>query len=241
MMSGLLQVVGVPIGNLGDISGRAREALAQASVIACEDTRRTGQLLHLLAIKGPRLVSYHGHNERARVEEILARLRAGDTVVLVSDSGMPGISDPGAILVAAARGAGVRVEVIAGPCAAVLAFAGSGFEGNFAFGGFPPRKGKERRAWLAEFGSFKGAVVAYESPYRVKDLVADCLAAWGNRRAYVVRELSKMHEEWLGRNLEEIGAALALRDGVKGECVLVVQGELPMPKAEKAKVDKAKW
>lgn len=224
MRSGLLQVVGVPIGNLADMAPRAVEALREAEVIVCEDTRRTGQLLQLMAIGKRPLVSNHKDNERRQVEKLVGQLKNGVRMVLVSDSGMPGMSDPGMPLVAGARAAGVRVEVIPGPCAAVVAVAGSGFEGGFVLAGFPPRKGKERKLWLSRFGGQMETVVAYESPFRVKDLVKDMLLGWGNREGWLARELTKMHEEWLGPDLQMIAEQLALRDGVKGECVLVVRG-----------------
>lgn len=222
--TGLLQVVGTPIGNLGDVSGRVMEALKGADLVACEDTRRCGQLYHLLAMKAPKMVSYYKENERGRVAGLVEELRAGKTVVLVSDSGMPGVSDPGAVLVAAAREAGVRVEVIPGPSAVVAAVAGCGFEGGFVFAGFIPRKGKERRAWLGRFGASPEMVVMYESPFRVKETSGDMLKAWGNRKAYLARELTKLHEEWIGPDLEGIHEELVKRGSVKGECVLVIAG-----------------
>ncbi|NBV54299.1 MAG: 16S rRNA (cytidine(1402)-2'-O)-methyltransferase [Proteobacteria bacterium] len=240
-MPGLLQVVGVPIGNLADMPPRALQALQSADAIVCEDTRRTGQLLQLMALGKKPLISNHQNNEYRQVETLLARLQVGAQLVLVSDSGMPAISDPGALLVAAARAAGVRVDVIPGPCAAVLAVAGSGFAGGFVLAGFPPRKGRVRQEWLARLGASPETVVAYESPFRVADLAADMLAAWGNRPAWLARELTKMHEEWLGPNLQELVATLQKRSGVKGECVLVVQGVLPAPKAEKPHRTAAKW
>lgn len=221
---GILQVVGTPIGNLGDVSPRVIETLKGAELVACEDTRRCGQLYHLLAIKPPKMVSYYKDNERGRTVGLVQEMLAGKTVVLVSDSGMPGVSDPGAVLVAAAREAGVRVEVIPGPSAVVTAVAGSGFSGGFVFGGFLPRKGKERRGWLERFGSCPEMVVVFESPFRVKETVEDMLKAWGNREARLARELTKMHEEWLGPDLEGILAVLESRNGIKGECVLVIAG-----------------
>lgn len=222
--TGLLRVVGTPIGNLADVSPRVMEALKEAELVACEDTRRCGQLYHLLAIKPPRLVSYYKENERGRVEGLIEEMLAGKTVVLVSDSGMPGVSDPGAVLVAAAREAGIRVEVVPGPSAVVCAVAGSGFEGGFTFAGFIPRKGKERRAWMERFSGSQEMVVLFESPFRVKETVGDILKAWGNREARLARELTKMHEEWMGPDLEGILELLQQRGGVKGECVLVIRG-----------------
>lgn len=221
--AGVLRVVGVPIGNLGDVSARASAALGGADIIACEDTRRTGQLLQLLGIKAPRLVSCHKDNEQARAEELVASLRAGQQVALVSDSGMPGISDPGARLVAAVRAAGLKVEVLPGPNAAAVAVAGSGIEGPFVFLGFLPRGGKGRRDLLARVGRYPETVVLYEAPGRVAATAADLLEAWGNRPAWLARELTKLHEEWVGPDLQNISAALAGRE-LKGECVLVIGG-----------------
>jgi 16S rRNA (cytidine1402-2'-O)-methyltransferase len=228
MALGKLTLVGTPIGNLGDISPRAREALAGATTLAAEDTRRARNLLAALGLgahkNGPRLVSYYKDNERGRVPQLVREMQAGERVTLISDSGLPGIADPGAALVAAARAAGLPVEVIPGPCAAALAVAGSGFAGPFLFAGFLPRKGKERRALLARLQASPETIVIYESPFRIKATVADLLAAWGNRPATLARELTKLHEEWLGPDLAAITAALAARAGVKGECVLVVAG-----------------
>lgn len=225
MAGGLLQVVGTPVGNLSDMSPRAVEALQNAEIVACEDTRRTGQLFQLLALgKAPKLVSCYAENERGRVAGLVAELQVGRRVVLVSDSGMPGISDPGAVVVAAARAAGVRVEVIPGPSAVALAVAGSGFEGGFTFAGFIARKGKDRKAWLARMALASETVVLFESPFRVEDTVGDLLEAWGNRPAWLARELTKLHEEWVGPDLATIEENLKAREGVKGECVLVIQG-----------------
>lgn len=224
VQDGLLRVVGTPIGNLSDISERVIAALRDADVVACEDTRRCGQLYHLMAIKPPKMVSYYKDNERARVEVLVGEMQAGKTVVLVSDSGMPGVSDPGAVLVAAAREAGVKVEVVPGPSAVVAAVAGSGFAGGFVFAGFLPRKGKERKAWMHRYGESADMVVIYESPYRVKETTGDILEAWGNRRAWLARELTKMHEEWIGPDVETIHDELVRRKSVKGECVLVIAG-----------------
>jgi 16S rRNA (cytidine1402-2'-O)-methyltransferase len=225
----MLKVIATPIGNLGDISPRAMEALQNADMVACEDTRRTGQLFHLLAIKAPRLVSFHKENERGRLGQIIDALKAGKIVALVSDGGMPGISDPGAGLVAASRAAGIAVEVIPGASAVVVAVAGSGFDGPFTFFGFLPRKGKERKALLARIAAMEEIAVLYESPFRIQDTVEDMLTACGNRPAWLARELTKMHEEWLGPDLASLQATLAKRGGVKGECVLVIQGAMSVP------------
>lgn len=226
---GMLQVVGTPIGNLADMTPRASEALGKADLIACEDTRRTGQLLRLLGVKASKMVSCYKENEGARLAQIVAEVAAGKRVVLVSDGGMPGISDPGAKVVAAVRAAGLRVEVIPGPSAVATAVAGSGFEGGFVFAGFPERKDKALRAQLAGLAAEERTLVFYESPQRVEATVAVALEIWGNRAAWLARELTKLHEEWLGANLADILAELKARGGVKGECVLVVAGRAQEP------------
>lgn len=219
-----LTIVATPIGNLSDLSPRAAEALGRAGLIACEDTRRTGNLLHKLGIKPPKLVSYYKENETTRITELLKAMQQGEQVLLVSDSGMPAISDPGAKLVAAARNARVTVEVIPGPCAAVMAVAGCGLEGPFVFAGFLPRKSGEQAKLLARLGGYPETLVFYESPHRIAATVAMLHESLGNRPAWLARELTKFHEEWLGPDLATLASTLALREEVKGECTLVVAG-----------------
>ena len=219
----MLQVVGTPIGNLSDMTERGRKALEIADLVACEDTRRCGQLYRLLGLNAPKMVSVYKENEGARIAGLVKELRDGKTVVLVSDGGMPGISDPGARLVAAVRAAGVRVEVIPGPSAVVTAVAGSGFEGGFVFVGFPERKMVALTKQIEKFKHETNMLVFYESPQRVTDTVEVLKQVLGNREAWLARELTKMHEEWLGPDLDSISSALSVRE-VKGECVLVVKG-----------------
>jgi len=219
-----LQVVGTPLGNLGDMSPRAREALEKADMVACEDTRRCGQLYRLLGLKAPRMVSCYKENEQARLVQVVGEVQAGKRVVLVSDGGMPGISDPGAKVVAAVRAAGLRVEVIPGPSAVATAVAGSGFEGGFVFVGFPERKDKALRAQLAALAAEARMLVFYESPQRVEATVGVAQEVLGNRPAWLAREMTKLHEEWLGPDLATLSEDLKARGGVKGECVLVIQG-----------------
>ncbi|MCP5405811.1 MAG: 16S rRNA (cytidine(1402)-2'-O)-methyltransferase [Pseudomonadaceae bacterium] len=219
----MLTLLATPIGNLGDMSPRMREALEQATLLACEDTRRTGQLLQRLGIKPPKLVSYHKDNEAARTAELVPLMVKGQSVTLISDSGLPAISDPGARLVAAARAAGVSVGVIPGPSAVAMAVAGSGLEGPFLFHGFLPRKAGERKSLLARLAGYPETLVFYESPNRVAGTVAELAGALGNRFAVLARELTKLHEEWLAAPLEELAETLVNRD-IKGECVLVVAG-----------------
>lgn len=236
-LGGVLQVVGTPIGNLADMSPRASEALEKADVIACEDTRRTGQLLRLLGLKAPKMVSCYKENETARMAQVVADIAAGRRVVLVSDGGMPGISDPGAKVVAAVRAAGLRVEVIPGPSAVATAVAGSGFDGGFVFAGFPERKEKALRSQLAGLAAEERTLVFYESPQRIEATVALALEVWGNRPAWLARELTKLHEEWLGPDLASVLQEITARGGVKGECVLVVKGQEPGAKGSGNQVE----
>jgi 16S rRNA (cytidine1402-2'-O)-methyltransferase len=165
---GSLVLVGTPIGNLGDLSPRARQALADADMVCCEDTRRTRVLLSAAGLKGRRLLSLHGHNEAARVDEVLAVVEGGACVAVVSDAGMPGISDPGARLVAAAAARAVTVTVIPGPTAVVAALVASGLPTDrFCFEGFLPRRGELRRRRIEELSGEERTVVLFESPRRL--------------------------------------------------------------------------
>ncbi|MGH9179410.1 MAG: 16S rRNA (cytidine(1402)-2'-O)-methyltransferase [Acidimicrobiales bacterium] len=220
-----LVVVGTPIGNLGDLSPRAVEALAGADVIACEDTRRTRALLTAAQVTGKRLVAVHEHNEAEQAEAIVALLHDGRRVVLVTDAGMPAISDPGRRVVDAVATAGHRVEVVPGPSALVAAVAASGLPADrFVFDGFLPRKGPVRRARLAAIARESRAVVLYEAPHRVAATVDDLRTACGPDRAVAVaRELTKLHEEvWRG-TLDGAAAHLAAKPP-RGEYVLVLEG-----------------
>ncbi|MGH2691081.1 MAG: 16S rRNA (cytidine(1402)-2'-O)-methyltransferase [Actinomycetota bacterium] len=222
-MVGILRLVGTPIGNLGDLSERAGRAIAEADLIACEDTRRTRKLLAHLGAHGPRLVSFHDANERKRVPELVEQLRGGRDVALVSDAGMPGLSDPGYRLVAACVEAGIEVDVIPGPSAAIAALVVSGLPtARFSFEGFLSRKRGERMSRLAELASDPRTLVVFESPRRVGELVADALEALGDRRAAVARELTKVHQEVLRGRLSELEVRLA--EEVRGEVVVVIEG-----------------
>jgi 16S rRNA (cytidine1402-2'-O)-methyltransferase len=219
---GLLLVVATPIGNLDDLSPRAREALASASVVYCEDTRRTGNLFARHGLATPR-VSCHGHNEHRRVAEALGRLAAGETVALVSDAGTPLVSDPGERLVAAAAAAGHRVEAIPGPSAVLAILSVSGFPAvPFTFLGFPPSRRGERDRFYAAHAAREGTAVLFESPFRIVESLAALAAAWGDPDVVVGRELTKVHEEVLRGKASEVARALAARPGVKGEIVLAV-------------------
>lgn len=221
-MAGTLWLVGTPIGNLGDISERARETLARSDVIACEDTRRTRALLTHLNIRAPRLVSFFEGNERGRIPEILKLLREGSNVALVSDAGTPAISDPGYLLVAACVEEGLSVDAVPGPSAAITALMVSGLPTDrFAFEGFLPRTSGRRRKRLAELTTDPRTLVFFESPRRVAALLKDALDVFGDRRAALARELTKVHQEVIRGPL----AVIRERIGeVRGEVVLVVEG-----------------
>lgn len=214
-------MVSTPIGNLGDLSPRAREALAGADLVACEDTRHTGLLLSRLGVKA-RLVSYHEHNERARVPALLAALADGKTVALVSDAGTPLVSDPGFVLVRAAVEQGAAVEAVPGPSALLAALVVSGLPPlPFTFAGFAPQKLGKRRTFLARLAALEHTVVFYESPHRLGASLADAAAAFGDRQAIVARELTKLHEEVRRGTLTELAAAFA-DEKPRGEIVVVV-------------------
>jgi 16S rRNA (cytidine1402-2'-O)-methyltransferase len=231
--SAALVLVATPIGNLGDLSPRAVQALADADVIACEDTRRTGRLLqHAGVTDRPPLMVVNEHTEVARVDEVLARLARGERVAVVTDAGMPGISDPGERLVRAAAEAGHVVEVVPGPSAAIAALVASGLPtGRFVFEGFLPRKGSGRAARLRELAGERRTVVLYEAPHRLAATLADLASAFGpGRRLAVGRELTKLHEEvWRGTVAEAVSWAEATTP--KGELVLVVDGAEDAPPA----------
>ena len=240
-MSGALVLVGTPIGNLGDLSPRAVDALATADTIACEDTRRTRALLsHLGLPAGRRLLAVHDHNEAAELANVLARLDKGEQVVVVTDAGMPGISDPGERLVAAAAAAGHTVEVVPGPSAMIAALVVSGLPtSRFAFEGFLPRKGSGRAQRLREVAADARTTVLFEAPHRVRQTVADLAAAAGDlRRVALVRELTKMHEEvWRG-TLAGAVEHLETKEP-RGEYVVVLDGAPPPAPAQEADVEAA--
>jgi 16S rRNA (cytidine1402-2'-O)-methyltransferase len=223
-MPGTLWLVGTPIGNLGDISERARTTLAEADVIACEDTRRTRKLLSAIGVTGARLVSFFEGNEERRTPELLAELRDGADVAVVSDAGMPGLSDPGYRLVAAAIGEGIEVDVVPGPSAAVAALVISGLPTDrFAFEGFVPRRRGPRRTRLEELSGDSRTVVLFESPRRLGALLADAADVLGDRSAAVIRELTKAHQEVARGTLTEL--AVRYRDEApRGEVVVVIGG-----------------
>jgi 16S rRNA (cytidine1402-2'-O)-methyltransferase len=224
VVTGTLYLVGTPIGNLGDLAPRAVETLAAVDLIAAEDTRRTGRLLaHLQLVDRP-LLSFFEGNERERTEEVLRRLRDGATVALVTDGGMPTVSDPGFRVVRACAAEGIDVRVVPGPSAAIAALAISGLPTDrFVFEGFLPRKAGERRARLEALADDPRTVVLFESPKRVQATLVEALDALGDRPAAVARELTKLHEEVLRGRLSELPAVLEAAT-LKGEVVVVIGG-----------------
>ncbi len=226
--AGVLYLVGTPIGNLGDLSPRARQVLAGADRIACEDTRRSGLLLHQLGLRqagaAPRLLSFHQHNQASRIPELLAALAAGEAVAVISDAGLPGISDPGEALVAAARTAGHGVICVPGPCAVTTALVSSGLPtGRFCFEGFLPAKASQRRARLQQLATEERTVVLFEAPHRLVELLEDLLAVLGDRPLQVARELTKRHEEQVGPSVRAALEHFRAR-APQGECTLVLGG-----------------
>jgi len=221
---GRLLVVATPIGNLEDLSPRAKDALARASVVYCEDTRRTGNLFARYGLSTPR-VSCHEHNEHRRTEEVLERLGRGETLALVSDAGTPLVSDPGERLVAAAAAAGHVVEAIPGPSAVLAILSVSGFPAvPFSFLGFPPSRRGERARWYAGYAGRDETRVLFESPFRVVESLRELAAAWGDPPVAVGRELTKLHEEVLRGRASEVAAILEARPGIKGELVIAAAG-----------------
>lgn len=219
---GLLQVVATPIGHLGDLTPRAAEALRTADLVCAEDTRRTGRLLAHVGSDRPQW-ALHDHNERAQVPAVLARLGAGETIALVSDAGTPGVSDPGHRLIAAVVAAGVRVEPLPGASAVLAALVVSGLPmDRFVMEGFLPRKGAARTERLDATGSEPRTMVLFVAPHRAERDLADLAEALGDgRRAVLVREVTKVHEEVVHGTLGGLAARVA---DVRGELTLVVAG-----------------
>lgn len=233
-MPGKLLLVSTPIGNLGDLSPRAVAAFAAADLVACEDTRRTGLLLHHLNLKKP-LVSLHDHNERSRLPQLLARLAEGATIAVASDAGTPLLADPGYVLTRAAIAAGHRVEAIPGPAAPLAALVVSGLPPYpFTFAGFAPPKSGKRRAFYRQLGDLGHTCVVFESPHRLLASLDDAIAELGDRPAAIARELTKAHEEVLRGRLSELREILAARDRLLGEFVLVIGGGGESPDTESA-------
>jgi 16S rRNA (cytidine1402-2'-O)-methyltransferase len=222
-----LYLVGTPIGNLGDITLRAIRVLRSADRIACEDTRQTQKLLNHYGITTP-TISCHEHNEAERVPEFIAAMQQGGRIAVVSDAGMPGISDPGMHLAAAAIKEGITVYPIPGANAALNALVASGLNTErFLYAGFLPAKAGARRAELerlAESVEEKTTLVFYEAPHRILETLGDVQAVWGEScRVVVARELTKLHEEFLRGSVAEVKANLAARDRIRGEITFLVE------------------
>jgi len=224
-MTGRLILIGTPIGNLGDLSPRAQDALGSLDALVCEDTRRTRTILERFGIVRPRIVfSCHEHNEERSVARMERLLDEGLTVGLVSDAGMPGISDPGYLAVRMATGRGYPVEVIPGPCAVIAALSVSGLPmSSFSFLGFAPRKTARRRRFLEPLAGLESTLVLFESPRRLGALLADALVVLGDRRASVSIELTKMFEGtergWLADLADHFAGTVP-----KGEVTVVIAG-----------------
>ncbi len=239
MVEGRLIVCATPIGNLADVSDRLRSALSEADVIYAEDTRRTGKLLEALGASTPMRSMFEG-NEAKRAEELIAALENGQTVALVTDAGMPAISDPGARAVARAHLEGFAVSVVPGPSAVTSALALSGFGGDrFVFEGFLPRQGRDRAARLERIASEDRPVVLFASPNRVAADLEDLMSLVGERRRIAItREMTKLHEEvWVG-TLEE--AAERWSGEIRGEITIVVEAGEPARMGESQAVQLAR-
>jgi 16S rRNA (cytidine1402-2'-O)-methyltransferase len=222
-LSGTLYVVGTPIGNLGDLSPRAAEILGSVDFVAAEDTRVTRKLLTHFGIKKP-LISYFEHNKWQRGDIILDRIETGENCALVSDAGMPAISDPGELLVRQAAQRGVPVAAVPGPSAVVTALAVSGLPtGRFTFEGFLSVSKKSRREHLEEVKHEQRTMVFYEAPHKLLTTLQDMLATWGDRELALVRELTKVHEEVRRTTLSE-AVAYYTENPPRGEFVLVIRG-----------------
>lgn len=222
-MSGILYVTGTPIGNLSDFSPRAAQTLAEVDFIAAEDTRVTLKLLNHLGIKKP-MVSYYEHNKRERGEIIVSRLEQGESCAIVTDAGMPCISDPGEDLIKLCAERGIRTVVVPGPSAVIAALAVSGLAtGRFTFEGFLSVNKKSRSEHLQSLRQEKRTMIFYEAPHKLPATLRDLAAAFGERRLSIVRELTKIHEEVI-RTTTSYAAEHYADGSVKGEIVLVLEG-----------------
>jgi 16S rRNA (cytidine1402-2'-O)-methyltransferase len=218
----MLTIVPTPIGNLEDMTPRALRALKEASTVYCEDTRRTRQLMSHFGLSSS-LLRYDEHDPRS-ADQLLERLRTGAACAVVSDGGLPGVSDPGRRIVAMARKENLPVTALPGPCAVVTALAGSGLPADsFIFLGFLPRSGGKQKKILEAAAALRRTIVIYESPFRVLELLETAEAALGPKaQACVARELSKIHEEYVAGTLEEVRKNLSARDKILGEFVVML-------------------
>jgi 16S rRNA (cytidine1402-2'-O)-methyltransferase len=235
-VGGVLYLVGTPIGNLGDLSDRARETLAAVDLVAAEDTRRTGRLLRSIGVDAPLLSMFEG-NEQERATRLVERLERGADVAVVTDGGMPSVSDPGYRIVRLAIQRGVEVRVIPGPSAAVAALVVSGLPTDrFAFEGFLPRRAGDRDRRLQELRDDPRTIVFFESPRRARTLLGQIVSVLGDRRVALCRELTKLHEEVVRGSAAEVLGGLGDRE-LKGEVVIVVEGARGTEPPDEAALD----
>jgi 16S rRNA (cytidine1402-2'-O)-methyltransferase len=235
-----LFLVPTPIGNLADLSLRAREVLAQVSIVAAEDTRNARALLSDLGIQAPEVVRYDDHTERGRAGDLAARLEQGTSIALVSDAGTPLCSDPGFRLVQAAIAAGVDVVPLPGPCAAVSAVIASGLPPDrWVFLGFPPRQGGRRSGWFEALAYEPATLVLYEAPHRILDTLAAASATLGDRACCLAISLTKQWERFHRGTLAEVRQAVAAEGEILGEMTLVLAGAPEGPSRQRAAVDQA--
>jgi 16S rRNA (cytidine1402-2'-O)-methyltransferase len=236
-MAGTLYVVATPIGNLEDVTLRALRILREVSLIAAEDTRRTAKLLQHYSIS-TRTTSLHAHNEREKTPRLVERLRAGESIALVSDAGTPIISDPGQGFVAAARAAGVRVESVPGPSAVMAAISAAGLPSEeFVFLGFPPSRSKARYLWLTGLAAESRLVVFFEAPHRIRQTIAELSNLIGGDRTIAIgRELTKAHEELVIRPINRVLDAFS---SLKGEFTVLIPSKGSQPSGSSVSIDLA--
>lgn len=221
-MSGTLYIVATPIGNLEDITLRAIRILKEVDIIAAEDTRHTLKLLNHLEISKP-LISYHRHNEETRQEVIIQKLRDGQNVALVSDAGTPGICDPGEVVIKKCIEENIQIIPIPGACAMINALICSGISTKeFAFLGFLPLNKNNREQKLNEIKNQEKTIILYEAPHKLKETLKDLKKIIGNRKIVLARELTKIHEEFIRKDIDEL---IELSESLKGEVVLIIEGE----------------
>lgn len=235
-MNAALVLVATPIGNMGDLSPRAVDELTAAALICCEDTRRTRRLLSHVGVRAKDLRRVDAHTEASAVTDVVGLIAAGERVVLVSDSGTPGVSDPGQRLVSAVAEAGHEVVVVPGPTALIAALVGSGFGiDRFVFEGFLPRRGAARTSRLAQLATEERTCVLFESPKRIAATLLELArVCGGERRAVVARELTKLHEEFVRGTLDELVEWSGVEP--KGEIVLVLEGAPPPPEPDETTI-----
>jgi 16S rRNA (cytidine1402-2'-O)-methyltransferase len=222
---GVLYVIATPIGNMEDITFRAVSILKLVDEVAAEDTRRSGRLLKHYGIS-TKMTSFHEHNEIRRVPALLAKLSSGSSIALLSDAGTPSVSDPGFRLVSGSIHAKIPVVPIPGASAPIAALSVSGLSCDaFSFFGFLDRKKNKRMQQLQKLSEDSNTLVFFESPHRISGLVDDMIQVFGNRQAVICREMTKLHEEFLRGDLIQLKKRLAEKDGLKGECTLLVEGK----------------